>query len=391
MNETSLHQLLIKSSKIVLEKEPFGGCMSPGHNGLYNDPETPVRNSGHWLITFSKCYELTGDIKYKNKVLEIAEYLSSKKARPYGFSFYHREKKGKDRCNGLMGQAWTIESLVKATEVLGDEKYRKLAAEVFNQHPFNHEYGLWHRLEVDGKVLSMDETFNHQLWFAAAGSLLGEKYPGIMDKVNFFMEKLDKNLIILNNGLIHHHIETLRQSLAANNKNDTLLLKLSKLRYNSILQKIPVFGMDINSRIQKQLIKSIGYHSFNMYAFALLYQNIPGNKFWDSKKFKPTLNYMLTDEYIKKLEDNKYGYPYNPPGFEVPFALFVLSEMNKSEYIKLANWWTNKQFNKCYNGKTGLMDRNTYDPLTHTARIYEISRLPNHILKQIEIKDYNEN
>lgn len=390
MNKKRLDQILVELSTKVIEKEHFYEYLNNGHNGPYNDPETPVRNSGHWLITFSKCYELTGDIKYKNKVLEIAEYLSSEKARPYNFSFYHREKKGKDKCNGLMGQAWTIESLVKATEVLGDEKYRKLAAEVFNQHDFDYKYGLWYRREIDGTVLSMDETFNHQLWFAACGGLIGNSYPEVMKKINRFIESLNQNVIILDSGLIHHHIERLRDDILSNYKNEKTLLSISKLRYNPFLQNIPFFGMKLSLRIKKQMLKSIGYHSFNMFAFALLKSSIPENNFLTTHRFKNAVDYMLKDEYIELLKKNKYSYPYNPPGFEIPYALSLLKKMNEHEFLEISGWWVNKQFQECYNKKTGFFDRNTYDSVTHTARIYELTRLPSDILNKIEITDYNE-
>jgi hypothetical protein len=91
-----------------------------GHNGPYNDPETPMRNYGHWLITFSKCFELTGEQIYLNKIKEFAEYLISDNARPFGYSFHHRSKESKDKCNGLIGQAWVFEALAFASSVSGE-------------------------------------------------------------------------------------------------------------------------------------------------------------------------------------------------------------------------------------------------------------------------------
>ena len=91
-------------------REP-GKYLIPGHNGPYNDPETSVRNYGHWLITFSKCFELTGKQIYLEKVREFAEYLISKESHPFGFSFHHRLTGGKDKCNGLIGQAWRVGAL----------------------------------------------------------------------------------------------------------------------------------------------------------------------------------------------------------------------------------------------------------------------------------------
>ena len=40
---------------------------------------------------------------------------------------------------------------------------------------------------------------------------------------------------------------------------------------------------------------------------------------------------MLTDNYKKNLDENKYGYSYNPPGFEVPYALAILSNLNEND------------------------------------------------------------
>lgn len=387
-----LSEILIRISEKAFELQNKDGSFPGGHNGPYHDLETSVRNSGHWLITFAKCYGLTGEDKYIEKVSEIAEYLCSESARPEGYSFYHRNSKGKDKCNGVVGQAWTIEALVEATKVLGDTKYATLAEEVFLQHPFNHDYGLWNRLEINGQVLTMDETFNHQLWFAACGSLInGNKDSEINFRIERFMDCLSQNLTVLDDGLIHHHIEQLRENtiwsdLKYHNKLDKEFLNtLQKIRYTNLLKFIPLIGQTREKRIQRQLYKSIGYHSFNMYAFALLKSQTPSHNFWDSEPFKKTIEYMLKDEYIKTLDQNKYGYPYNPPGFEVPCSLFGLKDMNKNKLIKTSEFWLNEQFSRCYNKKTCSMDRNNEDPLTHTARIYELTRLPVDLLESIQL------
>ena len=79
---------------------------------------------------------------------------------------------GKDFCNGLIGQSWSIEALMYAANYFDIPKILKIAKEVFLLHPFDEKSGLWRRTEVNGSFLSVDETFNHQLWFAASGSLI---------------------------------------------------------------------------------------------------------------------------------------------------------------------------------------------------------------------------
>ena len=65
----------ILSSSIELQAND--GHMPAGHNGPYRDPETPVRNTSHYLISFIRAWELTLDERFKaaaNKCLELASW-----------------------------------------------------------------------------------------------------------------------------------------------------------------------------------------------------------------------------------------------------------------------------------------------------------------------------
>ena len=383
-----LNDLIIKTAEDIFESQNEDGSFPAGHNGPYYDPETPVRNSGHWLIIFAKCYELTGNHKFKDKVHELAEYLYSEDARPNGYSFYHRNKKDKDKCNGLIGQAWTFEALVEATRLLCDDKYALLAEEVFFQHPFNWKSGLWNRLEIDGKILPYDTTFNHQLWFAACASIIKSKRSDeIMKRVVRFLDCLNDNLSILSNGLVYHPIEHLFEAEFARQFSFGMRTKKTVRNFAHALKNFHfpeklLREDEARSKTRENLVyKSVGYHAFNTYAFAILKQQIPEHKFWTTDIFHKIVNYLQTDAYLQKLDDNKYGYPYNPPGFEVPYSLYILADLNEDELIKLTSQWVNEQFYRCFNPKTAMMDRNTEDTVTHTARIYELLRMPKEILE----------
>ena len=41
---------------------------------------------------------------------------------------------------------------------------------MFLRHHWNEAEGLWNCLDIDGSILPVDLTFNHQLWFAYSGS-----------------------------------------------------------------------------------------------------------------------------------------------------------------------------------------------------------------------------
>ena len=105
----------MKVAETGLQSQSSDGSMIPGRNGPYNDIETPVRNTSHWAITFVKAFQLTSEEKFKKAALACTEYLSGQKARPYGKTFWHRKSDSKDECNGLIGQAWSIEAIAIAS------------------------------------------------------------------------------------------------------------------------------------------------------------------------------------------------------------------------------------------------------------------------------------
>ena len=113
---------------------------------------------------------------------------------------------------------------------------------------------------------------------------------------------------------------------------------------------------------------------------------MPDHSFWGSIQIKKSVDFLLSHEFKNGLANNVYGFSYNPPGFEVPYALSVLGNLKINELVEISSFWINEQIKRCYSNETKMMDRNTFDYLTHTARIYEITRLPISILEMIEIK-----
>lgn len=369
-----LYDIIVESAEKALNIIDVNH-MPSGHDGPHFDEETPVRNSSHWLITFQKAYEITKKQKFLDAVEKLAKYLISKDARPMGSTFWFRKNPNKDFSNNLIGPAWTIEALSTASKALNNPKYENIAKEVFLLHKFDKTMGLWERRNVDGSYNSVDRTFNHQLWFAAIGSMLDVD----KDPFNFFMDRISKQMIIKNDGLIYMPIKYYSSRIEKRFKG--ILLNLWRFLENDF-----------------QFYNAIGYHSFHLYGFALLYKNIPNHKFWKSRLFKKSLFYILNEKYEKELDKtfngrkpnripaedkklihNRYGYAYNPPGFEVTFALLTFKKYFPSniDVYDLARYWVSKQINRCYNFNTKMMENNTEDSIVLSARIYEATRLPN--------------
>jgi len=350
-----LYDVLILSASSALTLQREDGSMPPGWNGPYHQQETPVRNTAHWLITFLKAYEITRDKKYKDAAKKCVEYLLSDKARPMNATFWHRKTEKKDKCNGLIGQAWTIEALSIASKKLHIKKCKELAKEVFLLHPFDEKYGLWRRVDIDRKILDFDYVFNHQLWFAACGSLIEDNQ--ITEIILMFIDTLDKKMKVDKKGLVQHFITT--------NGNIELTFYSTMIKLYMIKK----------GKIHNKLLMG-GYQSFNLYAFSLLKQLFSSHPLWENLKFLLSLNNISSPYYKNLLKNNRYGFPYNPVGLENAFIIHTFSEQFKESSF-LETYWLSWQLKNHFNFKTNMMEENTEDPITLSARIYEAVRLPN--------------
>jgi len=375
--EQSLRDILCSCAEQALEKQDADGSMPAGHNGPWNDPETPVRNTGHWAITFLRSHEWTDDDRFLTAGENAVSYLLSDAARPHGATFHHRLSDEKDRCNGLIGQAWSIEALVVAARYLDRPELVELASDVFLQHPFKSSLAAWHPVEIDGTVNPIDMTFNHQLWFAAAGGLLAQ-HPAsdraVDRQVRRYLDDLQANLNVMDNGLVYHPF-----------KPDFDVRKYGKIFFEGVKAGTAhtmvlgvlrgLLGGEENSEDADEggwTEKSVGYHSFNLYAFGLLREAYPDHSFWDHSKLEQTVSYADSDVYIEALEGNPYGYPYNCAGIETAYALDVFTDIGPTERQR----WLERQFERTYDPTEQGMTRNNPDPTTLTARLYEATRLP---------------
>ena len=373
-NAMELIELILTLANDHLESLKTNGCMPGGHNGPYYDPETPVRNTAHWTTTFSFCYEQTRDKKYYHAVELCEKYLISSAARPMNAAFYCRTNPKKDFSNGLIGQAWAIEGLVAAFKITGNPKSKAIAREVFLLHPFDEAYKLWKVVNVDGSYRSFDMTFNHQLWFAAAGAMLNslEQQEDIHYRCSHFLENLHTHCRIYKNGLIKHDL-------------------INRITYTDRLRNT----FNVLNRTYRHmksgtsmLYKENGYHLFNMYAFALIKNTGMELDFFNSPLFKLALSYCESVELetwlsrkpasndchemnrVKNKKFNIYGYGYNPPGFE---ALFI-QKVFKPNLLGKIDHYVSKQCEATFNGDTFSFNRNTEDEKILNARLYELVR-----------------
>ena len=53
-NLNNVQTIFLDSCKRALKLQNPKGEMPAGHNGPYQDPETPIRNTAHWIVSFAK-------------------------------------------------------------------------------------------------------------------------------------------------------------------------------------------------------------------------------------------------------------------------------------------------------------------------------------------------
>lgn len=340
----------------ALDRQDANGAMPPGRNGPYGHSETPLRNTAHWLMTWCQAHQWSGRSEFRTAARKALDYVLSPRHRPSGANWYHRDAQNRDHCNGVIGAAWVIEALVEAHRALASHEALQQALEVHSQHRFNTRHGLWFRLEVDGRILSLDRTFNHQLWFAASTALLAAEGSKMADQqARSFLDGLGQHLNIRRNGLIRHRTRLHWWDRFVEPGSIVHTVYRNYVR--------PDRGAAAGTRFVE---RDIGYHAFNLHALARLHQHYPDHPVWQERSLKAAIGYTLLPGFAAALEGNPYGYPYNPVGLEVALAL----QEFRPDKEEVRQAWIQKQIGVL--SPVGLAyGDNSKDPATAVARLYE--------------------
>ncbi len=153
--------------EVMLQVADAFQSVEPGHNGPRSVPETPVRNTAHWINLLAWAYQQTGQVRFAQLGTQLADFLLSHEARPQGYAYKNFVNDSANAGNGLVGQAWVMEGLISATHAFGKQEYLESAQELFHQHQFDAQLGLWRILHVDGSIGSAHATLNQQIWDAS--------------------------------------------------------------------------------------------------------------------------------------------------------------------------------------------------------------------------------
>ncbi|MFC6613900.1 hypothetical protein ACFQAS_02825 [Halopenitus salinus] len=295
----TLHDIIERSARDGLDLQRDDGSFPPGRNYTYDEPETPVRTTSHWLLVLTKAYKISRETVFEDAANSAIDYLLSDDVRPSGFTYHCRNVESKDKCNGLVGQAAPIRALARTSEVFERSDARETAEEVFRLHPFSEELGLWERVETDGSTLSFDRTLNHQIIFSAAAAEIAPTVNIIEERIGNFLDHLSTNMRLHSNGLIKHYvrprfIDTICSISCA-----------PRRRYDMLINEIAFHYYSYSDERRK---KERGYQTVNLNALSKLKPIFPNHEFWRCEKLSRALDFVRDNEndLIRGI-DTKHG------------------------------------------------------------------------------------
>ncbi|WP_152663294.1 hypothetical protein [Halorubrum saccharovorum] len=357
----SLHTLFERTATAGIELQRQDGSFPPGNNGPYRDNTTPIRNTSNWLKILSFVFSQTGDERFKIASNAAIEYLRQDDHRPHGYTYRCRTNKVKDSCNGVVGQANVIEAFGRAGNYLNRPELYDYAAEIYHLHPFNKHTGVWNRVEIDGKVLSIDRTFNHQLIFAAASSILANQIGGGIElDIRTFLDNLNANMATHSSGIVIHR---LRPYIDITSFKSIINDRSPELFLNPILHMKDT----VMSREERKM-KEMGYHSVNLYWLSNLKKRMPNHKVWSSLPIDNLLNVTRRAQYRTLARQRKGWFSNIPPGFQISQSLNILEDQPDRDEIRE---WVQMAIDKHYDRSSDLFNDNCDDGETFSGLLYQ--------------------
>jgi hypothetical protein len=338
------------------ESQLTDGSFAAGHNGPYNDVETPVRNTAHMLYALCDAYQLTGDMIFYDAAERALHYLLSNEYITYEGSYVCRISEKKDASNGVIGHAWIIEALMKASSLFGEVAISR-ADSLWKLHKFDYRLGIWAKPSDGNASLVFDHTFNHQLWFAACIASIDSEE--VQKQICCFIEKNVSVLQTYSDGIIYHR------------SNVGPILNWFRQDFKMGLRKLlgPIKNRGLKSRMY---LHSVGYHAFNLYAFAMLAESNFKHNIDNSVDVKRLLMATEGEQYAcNLLKVRDVGIRYNPSGIELAYAFKIFEGGRQNKSLER---WLEFQLSET-DSEDGLLVGGSPDFNTSYARIYQIMRL----------------
>lgn len=341
-----------------------------GHNGPHGHEDTPARNTSHYLIIYCYLYKKTHDEKYLKISRKFADYLMALQKKSKSGAVHCMLSDKFDHLNGLIGQGWVIEALLYYYEFSNDERCLQTAKSIFFSQSYNWKEHLWHRIELDGRDIGIDPTYNHHVWFAACAYKLNNYCnDNTVHKIitDFLTHGAERDFKIYDDGLLCHHVAI----------NSPILYKTKCKR---IIKQFFSPIKFLNPQKFDYKFIEYAYHIFSLYGFCILKEKYGYMPLFSSSKYIKAVDYAkdicnilknngIYDALNKNRKFNPYSFSYNSFAFEYPYV----AKQCEFKDVDL-NYLCEVQNRLMYDEQTKMFTRNQPDIDTWNARIYELIR-----------------
>ena len=341
--------------------------MKAGVNGPYSVKETPLRNTAHWLVILSILAE---ESDYRGEALKRIKLLQNgikKFHKPENFNFHSLETSQiSEQVNGTIGAAWIFEGLSYSMQHIFDKELYDICLQIYKAHKFNKKLSVWHRCLLDGSKGRIDQTFNHQLWFAYGSLAMLHKEKFVREDIRCFLNQLNKNFLTYKDGIIYHPMPYKADLKSKLNHAFHSSKSIFEIIFESSLSKKTLIDYE-----SSMYFKSCGYHSFNIFAFSGI-KKLIDHDFFLSEKFLQTLDALNTKPFLDTLKaEDCFGFKYNLPGFECLSILKnnenYFSETDKSAFLSVID----HQFSLIDLDNSTFGKINCFDKETYVASLYK--------------------
>ncbi len=328
-----LSGILAESANAAIKLQRSDGSFPSGHNGPWNDVETPIRTTSNWANLLLYMHGQDGGGPYRGAAAQALEFVLGPSCKEAGRPFRCRE--GRDPPNGLIGQAWALDALLEGSARLREKRYLRAAEDVVLLHQFDEKRGLWHNAGIDGLDAGANNTLNQQVWFAyvaqKAWRMGGNET--IRLRAESFFRRL-KDHVRFDGKTIAHHINPVTEILMPR--------------------------------------QSDGYLSFLLLGLAMAHREDAGLIEERVLDCIPACLAHLNKSVFQGSPD--YAWSYNPTGFEVAQ---VIEEFGLESEIGPERWAA-EQIKRTYDFGKSMLAKGTDDPETLSSRICEASGLPDY-------------
>lgn len=347
------------------------GYATAGNNGPHGHLDTPVRNTCHYLIIYSYLYKQTKKEKYILICEKFANYLIEIQKSSKSGAMHCMISDKFDHLNGLIGQGWTIEALIYYYDICKKPLLLEIAKKIFYAQKYDWKLHLWHRIELDGRDIDIDPTYNHHVWFAALSYRLADLCnDSEIDKIirDFLTLGAKRDFRVHSDGVLWHHVRVNRPIMKSVRRKLQIKKLLTPLRF-------------LNPKKLDPKYMEYAYHIFDFYGFCILKEKYTDLPLFKSHMYKQAeerardVMYLIkhngVDEHKKKGRlFNPYGFSYNSFIFEYPYVSKICGWNNVEIQDKLYEI----QKNLMWDDTTCMYTNNQPDIETWNARTYEIIR-----------------